>query len=406
MSKVRLYSLFIGMVFLALVAVLGGSATVAAAEAERGISLSTTYTSITIAKNQNVTLPIKVANLGKVDEQVSIEISSAPQGWVADLVNEETVSFEVRSLHLAIEEARLIYFRAKPPAGIKSGDYSFLVEAVSKDKLVKSSLEITIGIEEQATVLSRVNLMATYPDLRGPADGSSFEFTVSVTNEGSEDHTFSFSAEAPPRWEVSFSPAYEQRQIATIGVKAGKTEDIKVALIPPNNALAGTYITKIKATSGDIEGTMNLTVTLQEVERELTHELQLLPTTGRLDIEATAGQVSSLSVLVTNRGSGDLESIRFFANKPEGWLVTFTPEIIGSLSPGEEQEVSAFITPTSKTIAGDYSLTVRANATGVADSIDLRVRVGQSTIWGWVGLVIVLVVIAGMVTLFWRLGRR
>lgn len=407
MSQVRSSYFFLVIMLLTLVAGLSSAGMAAAAEVERGISLSTTYPSITIARNQSVTLPIKLADRGQVDEQLNISISSAPEGWVADLLNKEAGdSYRVRSLYLVVgEEPRLIYFRAKPPAGVEPGDYIFLVEAVSRDGVVRSSLKITIGIEEKVTVLGRVTLTATYPDLRGPS-GESFEFKIAVTNEGSEDQTFSFSAEAPRDWEVTFHPAYEQRLISALGVKAGKSEDIKVQLTPSLYVSPGTYFATVKAASGNIEGAVKLTITVFEKERELTKELEMLTLTGRLDTEAIAGRETYLPLLVTNRGSAELERINFYATKPEGWTVTFTPQTIPSMVPGESREVAVVIMPTSKTIAGDYSLTLRGNAIGVADSIELRVTVGQSTVWGWVGLAIVLVVIAGMVTVFWRLGRR
>jgi uncharacterized membrane protein len=37
---------------------------------------------------------------------------------------------------------------------------------------------------------------------------------------------------------------------------------------------------------------------------------------------------------------------------------------------------------------------------------DIRVTVEQSTIWGWLGLLLVIVVLASLGGLFWRLGRR
>ena len=55
-------------IFLAAVTVFSSSAVASGAELERGISLSTPYTSIAIARNQSVTLPIEVANRGEVGE--------------------------------------------------------------------------------------------------------------------------------------------------------------------------------------------------------------------------------------------------------------------------------------------------------------------------------------------------
>ena len=189
-------------------------------------------------------------------------------------------------------------------------------------------------------------------------------------------------------------------------MEAGDSEDFKVDVFPALYALPGTYNITVKVTSGEVEGTTDITVTIMEEEVELTQEIEILSLTGRVDTEAIAGKETHFSILLTNRGSGKTEAINFYASKPEEWSVTFVPQRVPIMQPGESREIDIFITPTSKAIAGDYSLTLRANALGVADTMDLRVAVGNSTIWGWLGLIIVLLVITGMVTLFWRLGRR
>ena len=122
MRKISSY-LFLAIVVLALVTGFSNLGTAVAAEPQRSISLSTIYPSVTIAKNQNATLPIEVANQGEVNEQINIEISSTPQGWEANLANREFgTSYGVRSLYLSAEgEAQVIYFQAQPPAGVESG---------------------------------------------------------------------------------------------------------------------------------------------------------------------------------------------------------------------------------------------------------------------------------------------
>ena len=64
------------------------------------------------------------------------------------------------------------------------------------------------------------------------------------------------------------------------------------------------------------------------------------------------------------------------------------------------------ITPTAKTVAGDYVTTVRAAARGESSSQSFRVQVVTSTIWGIVGIALIggaLLVMMGAVVWF---GRR
>jgi len=79
---------------------------------------------------------------------------------------------------------------------------------------------------------------------------------------------------------------------------------------------------------------------------------------------------------------------------------------VENLAPGLAQDVDVVIEPPEKTIAGDYSITIRADSEETSDSLEFRVTVETPTIWGWVGIAIVLVVIAGLAVLFRQLGRR
>ncbi len=118
-------------------------------------------------------------------------------------------------------------------------------------------------------------------------------------------------------------------------------------------------------------------------------------------------QLTPSAILLANSGSAAIENITFSSSKPEGWSVTFTPEKVDSLDSGLTQEVDVVINPPRKTIAGDYEITLRAESKEFSpDRMKVRVTVLTPTIMGWIGVLIVLAVIAGVGVIFWRLGRR
>jgi len=57
-------------------------------------------------------------------------------------------------------------------------------------------------------------------------------------------------------------------------------------------------------------------------------------------------------------------------------------------------------------IPGDYEITLRGRSEDATDTVVLRVTVDQSTIWGWLGIVLVIAVLGALMGLFWKLGRR
>jgi len=129
---------------------------------------------------------------------------------------------------------------------------------------------------------------------------------------------------------------------------------------------------------------------------------------GRLNTKATAGEDNPIPVIIENRGTATLKKITFSTEKPAGWSIAFNPETIDTLTPGAKQEVEVNIKPSRKTIAGDYAVTLKIDEESMLayDRLDLRVTVLTPTLWGWVGVGIVVAIIAGLAIIFMRLGRR
>ena len=137
-----------------------------------------------------------------------------------------------------------------------------------------------------------------------------------------------------------------------------------------------------------------------------TYELTLTTPSGRLNAQAIAGKETGLSLEVENNGTSVLENITLSSREPAGWSVTFEPEQIEKLAPGESRQVTAKIKPDTKAIAGDYAVNLTASSKEADGKAQIRVLVKTSTLWGLTGLVIILAVIAGVGAAFRHYGRR
>jgi uncharacterized membrane protein len=110
--------------------------------------------------------------------------------------------------------------------------------------------------------------------------------------------------------------------------------------------------------------------------------------------------------VVTNKGTSPAENITMGSTPPQGWTVTFDQDTIASLAPKATQNVIATIKPAAEAIAGDYVVTFRAGSSESTKTADVRVTVETSVIWGVVGLAIIALVVAGLIYVFQRYGRR
>jgi len=276
-----------------------------------------------------------------------------------------------------------------------------------------SSISLPPGAEEPPPEES-LDLVSEYPVMRGES-GDSFEYVVvfDYKNDAEEEEArvFDITTIEPPGWQATIKKQYGDtgETIRAMMVKPNMPypDRLKATFSPlPNTEPEpGDYILTVEATSGDVKGTIELKAVVTEIPP--THELDLVTNTGRLDTIAKSGEDNTLTLKLTNSGTGTVEDISFTSDKAEGWGITFDPNSIGSLGPGESQEVEATIIPPNRTIAGDYSITLTARGSdNSSDRVLHRVSVQTPTTWGGAGIAIIAAVITGLVFLFRRLGRR
>lgn len=250
----------------------------------------------------------------------------------------------------------------------------------------------------------KLELSSQFPVLRSKS-GDVFEFTVGMRWLGSEFRQFELALTKPPKWNAIVIGGYPEKEIGSIQLEPNKqfADDVKIQFAPStgNEPEPGEYSVILKASSGNIVESIELKAIISGLFR-----VAFYTEDGRINTEVTAGKENNLAVVVANTGTVAIEKIDLLSSKPSGWTIDFSPDRIENLEPGLAQEVNAVIIPPDKTIAGDYMVTMKAVSTEDQDEISLRVTVLTPTVWGWIGILIVLVIIAGLGVLFWRLGRR
>ena len=127
---------------------------------------------------------------------------------------------------------------------------------------------------------------------------------------------------------------------------------------------------------------------------------------GVLSAKATAGQETTIPIVLTNIGDAAAEDISLTGTAPTGWKVTFEPKTVDKIAPNDTKEVAATVTPPEKAVAGDYQATLRANWRGDSASSTFRVGVSTSSLWGIFGIGIIGAALLVMVGAVARFGRR
>jgi uncharacterized membrane protein len=271
-----------------------------------------------------------------------------------------------------------------------------------------------VAIAQPTAILAQeeqqLELSTKYPKLEVTSGGAvEFEVEMKLNGEiGDEPVEFSLSATAPKDWVTTITPSYpKDKIIASIELQPGFTVGEKILVqAAPSYWLTpdpGEYPVTLDVTSENVSGSIVLTVVITA-----KYTLDLAPAAeGLYSTKATAGKDNFYSVEVQSNGSAAVDNINFSSTKPEDWAVDFSPDKIDSLAADDTQTIDVNIKPPPNTIAGDYLITLSASGNQAsAQDINIRVTVETPTIWGWVGVIIVVVVIGGLVYTFRRFSRR
>ncbi len=266
--------------------------------------------------------------------------------------------------------------------------------------------ELVPAQEEKEPFKGEITLAPDFPTVESIAGGD-FEFEMELKYIGEEPRVFDLRTTAPTGWEIYMTPRYEkEKKISSIRLSPSLTtgETIRIVATAPFWPLPepGEYKIKVEAVSEGIESSYELTARVTA-----KYILDTVSATERYDTVAKAGEDNVFSIKVRNLGTDAIDNIKFTSDKPEGWAIEFTPDKIDVMEAIDEQSVDVHIKPPPKAVAGDYMITLRASGKQTsAGEVKIRVTVETSTIWGWVGVAIILIVVIGLIVIFMRFSRR
>jgi uncharacterized membrane protein len=359
-----------------------------------GLYLTTRYPALTVKAGETATIDLSVHNYKLPPQELVLSVPDIAPGWKATILGGGQ---PVAAVEVAPDAEERLQLRLEPPAGAGHGDYHFTVEAKGGNLDQKLPITVTVGEE----VPAKLKLTTSFPDLRGTAT-TAFKYRVSVTNDSGRDTTLNLSADAPKNFQVTFTEAYGSQQLTSIPIEAGKSKDIDIALSIPRETPAGDYKLSIHAKTEQVSADLPLTLTIIGQPR-----MALSGVNGRLSGNAYAGQDSELTIVLRNDGSEAARDIELSATTPDQWKAVFDPKIVSQLAPGADQEVKVTLTPSPRAIAGDYQATFRAAATGgLSESANFRITVLTSTLWGTVGIGVIVIALVVVVFAVGRFGRR
>ncbi|HEX4043766.1 MAG TPA: NEW3 domain-containing protein [Xanthobacteraceae bacterium] len=359
----------------------------------KGLYLMSDYPAVTLRPGETSTIDLRLQNYDMVPERLALSVSGVPSGWTATLLGGGQ---PVAAAMPATNSSVSLSLRLDVPKNVSMGTQTLTVAATGNS----TNLQLPIAVTLAKDLPAKLSVAPQLPELRGNSR-SSFEYQLNIKNDSGKKLTVSLSAQAPQNFDTSFTEQYGTQEVNAVPIDAGQTKDVKLKVTPPNTASAGDYKVTARVAAEDAAATTELGLDITGQPR-----LDVSGREGLVSTRASAGQQTSVPVVITNTGTAPAEEVELSGSAPSGWKVTFDPKTIDRVAPNDNKEVQALITPTDKAIAGDYITTIRAAARGESASTNFRVTVTTSTLWGIAGVGIIGVALLVMVGAVARFGRR
>ena len=359
----------------------------------KGLYLMTDYPAVTVRPGTTSNIPLRLQNYGLDPQRYQLSVTGVPSGWTATLLGGGQ---PVAAAMPAPDASVALQLRLDVPANTALSGQTLTVKAEGQGTEATLPLNVALAKELPA----KLTVTSKLPSLRG-SPKSNFEYTLTIKNDSGRNLVASFAADAPTNFETSFTEAYGTQELSSIPIEAGQSKDIKLKVRPPSTIDAGHFPVKVTVNAEDASAKVELA--LDVVGQP---QLTVSGRDGLLSARAVAAQQSSIPIVVTNTGSAPAENIELASTAPTGWKVTFAPATIDRLVPGKDAEVQALVTPSDKSLAGDYMTTVRATSRGESASGQFRITVATSTVWGMVGAGVIGIALLLMLGAVARFGRR
>ncbi len=354
------------------------------------VRLHSPYLGVSVEPGETADFDLEVT--GPEGEMVSLSVVGVPDGWTANI---RGGGFIVDRILISPVVSRRLRLEVDVPSEAADGTYQLSVIAEGESSSDRLDFSVTVSQEAGGGVFLTVD----FPVLSGPSD-TSFSFSLELENDTPDEIQFGLEGQGPAGWIVEVRPSGQQRA-STLTLSGGESRRISVSVDPPDFSPAGIYPIVVTISGG------GETIT-QELAVEITgsFDIALVTPDERLNLEVQAGETTEMTLSVVNQGTAPLRNVSLSAIPPRGWDVTFSPEEIDLIEPGDAVQVTVSVTPAENAISGDYRMRVTARTAEVTDRVEIRTTVKTSAVWGLVGVGIIVVALGALTMIFRQFGRR
>jgi uncharacterized membrane protein len=161
-------------------------------------------------------------------------------------------SQEITSIPIDAGQTKDLKVKVQPPGDVQAGNYNVNVHVSAEGASAQTQVAM------QVTGQPKLRLAGKDGRLSGQAEaGSQSTFTLSLTNDGSAPaEDVELNSTPPSDWKVEFNPKKIDR------IAANQTVDVQALITPAAKAIAGDYMTSLRANAKGDSSTADFRVTV------------------------------------------------------------------------------------------------------------------------------------------------
>ncbi|WP_026701299.1 COG1470 family protein [Salibacterium aidingense] len=377
--------------FLAVIALLF-TGNLPSAQAVDGFELFSPYSGISVTPGETINYDMQAINDTGSIQDAELSVNGLPEGWDYNLT---AGGFQVSQLTVQPGSPQSFALELDVPLEVEKGTYEFEVNATNPNG-PNDSIPLSVTVQEEG--IYQTEFTSEQPNLEGDSE-TEFRYQATLRNRTAEEQVYAMEASTPEEWSVQYES--EGESVSSVSVPSNQEKTVTVIATPPNQIEAGDYSFDVTASAGG-------TSAAQTFEASVTGQfgLELSTPSGQLNTNVNIGGSRAIDLVVKNTGTIPVNEQSLSAQTPPNWEISFEPASIPAIEPGSQETVQAEINASDNAIAGDYVSTITVEGAQVSDSIDLRMSVQKTGIWGWISSAIILLVGAGIYAVIRRYGRR
>ena len=186
-------------------------------------------------------------------KKLTVSLSAqAPQNFDATFT-ENYGSQELNAVPIDAGQTKDVKLKVRPPNTAAAGNYKVVARVAAEDASASADLSLDISGQPKLDISGREGLVSTHASA-----GKETSVPVVIANSGTAPaDDVELSGSAPSGWKVTFDPKSVEH------IAPNETKEVQALITPTEKAIAGDYVTTIRAsTRGELASTtFRVTVT-------------------------------------------------------------------------------------------------------------------------------------------------